>query len=201
MVWVLFDYALVISEPQPLDAMAGMAAALGADAAAFEAAYWLHRDAYDRGELSYADYWAGVAATLGATTDEDITEDLNERDVDSWLVASAGTLAVITDLVGAGVPVAVLSNAPLPIALAVSYQEWAALFDGRLYFSSQLGASKPSPEVFRRVVAELGATADDVVFVDDRADNIAAARAVGLRSLLFTDAAELREDLRSLGLL
>jgi putative hydrolase of the HAD superfamily len=201
MVWVLFDYALVISEPQPPDAMAGMARMLDADATAFDAAYWLHRDAYDTGAVSYADYWASVAAELGAGLDEATTDELNERDVDSWLVVSPATLDVIHDLVRAGVPVAVLSNAPLPIAVAVTRQEWAGVFDGRLFFSAHLGASKPSPEIFRRVAAELGTAPAEILFVDDRADNVAAAKAVGLRTLLFTDAAELRNDLRSLGLL
>jgi 2-haloacid dehalogenase len=45
-----------------------------------------------------------------------------------------------------------------------------------------------------------GRALDRLVFVDDRADNVAAAAALGMDALLFTDADALRADLRARGL-
>lgn len=47
-------------------------------------------------------------------------------------------------------------------------------------YSWQVGAAKPDPEFFRRVVRLIGAPADEVLFVDDSEPNVAGARAAGL---------------------
>ena len=43
---------------------------------------------------------------------------------------------------------------------------------------------------------KLGAEPGDLVFIDDKDENIAAATAVGIRSLRFRDAGQLRTDLK-----
>lgn len=58
------------------------------------------------------------------------------------------------------------------------------LFD-RSFYSCDLGVAKPDPEYFRLIVQQLDATANQVLFVDDRADNVAAAVGVGLEGLHF----------------
>ncbi|VXC06662.1 HAD-IA family hydrolase [Nocardioides sp. AX2bis] len=55
------------------------------------------------------------------------------------------------------------------------------LFDVSCY-SCDLGAAKPEPAYFERAVERLRDEAAGVLFVDDRADNVEAARSVGLRA-------------------
>ena len=57
-----------------------------------------------------------------------------------------------------------------------------ALLDGA-YYSSDLGVAKPAAAYFHAILADLGAAADEVVFVDDLATNVDGARAVGLRGV------------------
>jgi putative hydrolase of the HAD superfamily len=201
MVWVLFDYGRVISEPQPVGAMASMAVAAGADEAAFEAAYWLHRDAYDGAQHTLHSYWSAVAHTRPVPVDAALASALDALDVDSWLTPSAGTLAVIEDLHANGVQLALLSNAPASHARRIAEQTWMQPFAGHTFFSADLGVIKPSPEIFHHVLGALGATPGEVVFVDDRAENIAAAAALGMRTVHFTGAADLRRELHSHGVL
>jgi epoxide hydrolase-like predicted phosphatase len=66
--------------------------------------------------------------------------------------------------------------------------------------SSSVGMKKPDPEIFRMTLDRLGVTAEETIFVDDNADNIAAATALGIKGILFTDHRALMEDLRHLGL-
>jgi putative hydrolase of the HAD superfamily len=47
-------------------------------------------------------------------------------------------------------------------------------------YSWEVGAAKPDPEFFRRVVRLIGAPAEEVLFVDDNQDNVAGARSAGL---------------------
>ena len=59
--------------------------------------------------------------------------------------------------------------------------------------SSELGVAKPDPEVFRLACRLVDATPEECLFVDDRSENIDAARAIGLEAHLFSDAAALAE--------
>ena len=50
-------------------------------------------------------------------------------------------------------------------------------------YSCTLGAAKPDPRYFTAVLSLAGVSADEALFVDDNAENIAAARALGIRVL------------------
>ena len=201
MVWVLFDYGQVISQKQPPGTMATMAAAADAEPDAFEAAYWQHRDAYDGAGHTRHSYWSQVAASRSEPVDEALAAALDALDIESWLHPALDTLDVIRDLQEVGVPLALLSNAPPTHSRAIGSQPWMQPFAGHAFFSADLAMIKPSPDIFRHVVTALDAQPNDIVFVDDRADNVAAAAAVGMRTIHFTDAAGLRRDLKAAGVL
>lgn len=57
----------------------------------------------------------------------------------------------------------------------------------KLYLSQDLGIRKPDTAIYRYVLEQVGATADGAVFFEDNADNIAAARQVGIRIVHVTD--------------
>jgi 2-haloacid dehalogenase len=62
------------------------------------------------------------------------------------------------------------------------------------------GLAKPDPAIFELAVARTGLPAEDLVFVDDSAANVAAAIEAGLDGILFTGAEDLRARLRERGL-
>jgi putative hydrolase of the HAD superfamily len=51
--------------------------------------------------------------------------------------------------------------------------------------SAEVGCRKPSVELFRILVERLGCPPHDILFVDDDAANVEAARSLGLRTILF----------------
>ncbi|RZM08561.1 MAG: HAD family phosphatase, partial [Sphingomonas sp.] len=59
---------------------------------------------------------------------------------------------------------------------------------------------KPDAAIYRLALARFGLTAQEAVFVDDNAANVAGAQALGIESVLFTDAADFRARLVELGL-
>lgn len=71
------------------------------------------------------------------------------------------------------------------------------LFDERVY-SYEIGASKPDPRSYQAVLAQLKTTADKCLFIDDSDINTAAAEALGFRTILFTTAADLESELKSI---
>ncbi|HEV2678069.1 MAG TPA: HAD-IA family hydrolase [Aliidongia sp.] len=68
------------------------------------------------------------------------------------------------------------------------------------YLSYELGLIKPDPASFRRVLELEDCRPDEVVFVDDRADNVAAAQALGMDAITFTAAAPFRAALADRGI-
>ena len=67
----------------------------------------------------------------------------------------------------------------------------------RLFFSAELGVRKPDPESFRRVTLLLDTEPGNILFVDDGAANVDAARAAGWRAALFRDGDDLEGVVRS----
>jgi len=76
--------------------------------------------------------------------------------------------------------------------------EEMALFE-RVFASHEMGLRKPEPESFLRVISELGLAPAECVFVDDLEANCAAARDVGMRSVLARGTPSVREGLAALG--
>jgi putative hydrolase of the HAD superfamily len=192
--WVLFDYGGVLSHYQSESDLALLARAAGADVPALMDRYWEWRHAYDLAELDAAEYWRRIGRALGRSYSKADVAGLSRLDSASWLRLQTGTAALVEDLAAAGLPLALLSNAPGDVAGAVSRLPVAARFR-HLIFSCELKAAKPDPACFGAALATLGAAAEDVIFIDDRPENVAAAAALGMRSLRFTTPAAAREAL------
>jgi 2-haloacid dehalogenase len=80
---------------------------------------------------------------------------------------------------------------------------WAGLFDrfGDIVVSGAERLVKPDAAIYRLALDRFGLSADEAVFIDDNAANVAGARAIGIRSIHFSDVAATRAELVALGLL
>ncbi|MDE6106583.1 MAG: HAD-IA family hydrolase, partial [Bacteroidales bacterium] len=63
----------------------------------------------------------------------------------------------------------------------------------KAYLSHELHLRKPQPEIYTRVLQDAQLCAGETLFVDDRAENIAAAAALGLHTRLHPANAPLTE--------
>jgi FMN phosphatase YigB (HAD superfamily) len=66
--------------------------------------------------------------------------------------------------------------------------------------SCELGARKPHPEIYQKALQILGAAAENVFYTDDRAELVATANKLGIRSSVFKDVDGLRKDLIQAGI-
>jgi putative hydrolase of the HAD superfamily len=190
--WVMFDYGGVLSQAPADEDLERLAGAAGASVQALLDGYWQWRRAYDLAELDTAEYWRRVGSGLGRSYSQAETVELSGLDSAMWLRLQAGTVALVQDLAAAGVPLALLSNAPVDVAEAVSGLPLSASFR-HVIFSCELKTGKPDPECYQAALARLGARAQDVIFIDDRPENVAGAAALGLRSVQFTTPDQARE--------
>ncbi|WP_157002470.1 HAD family hydrolase [Agromyces laixinhei] len=196
---VVFDYGEVISrEPSDADRAALVErAGASSNPEPFWAAYWAHRQGLDRGTTSIAEYWAAVADDLGANWTPIDVHELWAIDHRGWLSVDPGTLGVLHALVAGGTRLALLSNAGADFSGWLRHGSFAPLFD-RVFVSGELELVKPDAAIYEHVIDELGIAASDFVFVDNRAENVEGALAVGGEGHVFTDAAALESWLRDL---
>lgn len=80
------------------------------------------------------------------------------------------------------------------------FPELDAAFD-RLFLSFELGMRKPDCGAFEAVVAAIDKPPASILFFDDTAENIHAARSVGLESILVESPSDVAEALAGRGLL
>ncbi len=196
---MIFDYGEVISlTPSPADraVIAGLAGVSDGDES-FWAAYFAHRDGLDQGTAGVAAYWRAIAADTGATWDEARVHELWAADFRSWLSINPATVEVLADLRAGGTPLALLSNAGADFASFFRHGPLGDFFSA-CYVSGELGLLKPQAEIYRHVLADLGITPAEAIFVDNRASNVAGAEALGITGHVFTDADQLRAFLESL---
>ncbi|HVN26478.1 MAG TPA: HAD family phosphatase [Candidatus Paceibacterota bacterium] len=65
--------------------------------------------------------------------------------------------------------------------------------------SSEVKMTKEDPRMFELMLRNLGIGPGDAVFTDDKPENVELARSVGIRSFVFTDAAQFEKDLAGIG--
>ena len=69
-----------------------------------------------------------------------------------------------------------------------------------LHLSYEVRAAKPDPRYYRLALERFGLDGEQCLFVDDREENVRAARALGIRSVIHRgDVAEVRAFLRANG--
>ena len=66
----------------------------------------------------------------------------------------------------------------------------------RILNSARLGMAKPDPAIFEHLLQQLALPPGEVVFVDDRAENVTAAASLGMHVIWYIHAAELERQLR-----
>lgn len=96
--------------------------------------------------------------------------------------------------------VTIASNLPLPhwtwalanLPFAKSFQPPILSFD--------LGVMKPDLNYYRALIGRSGYDPAEIIFTDDRTENVAAASSLGMRAFHFRGAERLRSDLQSCGI-
>ncbi|MBQ9748844.1 MAG: HAD family phosphatase [Clostridia bacterium] len=157
--------------------------------------YW---DAFDQGTLEVEDYKRAVKAELPERLHENI-----DRLYDGWIDHCDPIPGM--DAIVRGVKeycdVYLLSNFNKKLRNELYKIPVLADFDA-LVISAEIGMTKPSEGIYRYLLDTYGLDADECLFVDDNAANIAGCEAVGIRGYLFDgDVEKLAEYLRLIGCL
>jgi 2-haloacid dehalogenase len=111
------------------------------------------------------------------------------------------TLDLMRELKALGHPVYGLSNWSLESFAWVKHRyPFLEELDDYL-LSGMAGTAKPGEEIFRLFLQRVGKSAEECVFIDDVHANIDTARRLGFETILFTSAAQARQELVSMGII
>jgi 2-haloacid dehalogenase len=113
-----------------------------------------------------------------------------------------GMIAIVEELDAAGVPLFAITNFSGEFFPPFRTRE-AAVFDRfrDIVVSGDERLVKPDAAIYRLALDRFGLTPEAAFFIDDNADNIAGAAALGIHAHHFRDAATLRPALVAAGLL
>ena len=137
----------------------------------------------ERGELGYDEFWRRTAARLGIPAAQ---IDPFRREFYAGDAVNTGLIRAIKGWRKRGLKTGIISNAPPILRQTLTAQYNIARFFDVITISGEVGARKPDPRIYQRALADLGARADEAIFVDDLPPNIAGANAIGMKGALYT---------------
>ncbi|MCX6709185.1 MAG: HAD family phosphatase [Candidatus Woesearchaeota archaeon] len=91
-------------------------------------------------------------------------------------------------------PVSMLSN-QFPLHFELCRKKGWHDFFNNVFVSFEIGFMKPDPRAYRAVVEKLQVAPSDIVFVDDKEENVEAAKKAGMHGIVFKDAVQLKSAL------
>ena len=136
-----------------------------------------------------------MAGAVGTTFTRARIAELIAADCGSWRAVDPRMLDLLDVLARSGLTLGLLSNIPPELADEfLQRYAWLGRF-AVLGFSCRIGHVKPEPAAFDWCIKALGVEPARALMIDDREENVRAARACGMQGHLFTDPATLIQRL------
>ena len=155
---------------------------------------YYHRLAHqaDEGEITKEQFLAALAVKAGSTPGQVM------RQLDSFTLNP--DMVELLKQVSKSHKTALLCNASSPIVAPVIVANDLTEYFNEIIFSSDIQMAKPEPRIYQLALRRLNVTAEEAIFIDDRAINIDGAAGEGITALLYTTFPELQQQLAKLGI-
>lgn len=151
---------------------------------------------FESGRISADEFHQQFSQATGTTSDRDALLRAHSQ----MFSLMHSTARILVQLKGVRRRIGLLSNT------CIDHHEYCRerftvireLFDVYV-LSYEIGVMKPDPAIFAAAIDRAGVAAEHIFYADDRQENVAAAREAGMDAVLFTDANQLLDDLRTRG--
>jgi putative hydrolase of the HAD superfamily len=182
---VLFDFGQVLSLSADPAVWQQMVAISDLSETDFHREYWAHRHDYDRDTLNGQTYWQAVAAGSQTTFTADQIAALIAADVNLWSRLNQPMIEWARHLQRAGIRTGILSNIGDAMAEGlIAKFDWIGAFDHCIW-SHSLKLAKPEAAIYRCAAEGLATDPSQILFIDDKIENIEAAEAVGMQAIQY----------------
>jgi len=197
---VVFDYGMVLTSDPDREAYEMLQRISGLSAERLDKFYWADRHAYDEGKLTGLEFWHKIVRDAELSLDDATVAELNDWDARMWTTQNPAMVAWQARLKERGLKTAILSNMgdAVHVSIEKAY-DWIQRFDVRVW-SYEVKVAKPDRAIYEYLLAKLAIKPEEALFLDDKPENIAAAHALGMQGIVFSNVSKLREDLIAAGL-
>ncbi len=148
---------------------------------------------YERGDFDTKIFMSRLKSELNLTFSD---EKYKEMWVSIWKENTEGITEVVSDFKDK-IQCCVLSNTnALHIEHYLKTKPILSMFD-KLYFSHELKSAKPEEKIYKKVAVDLECEPNQIVFFDDKIENIESAKACDWDAYIFEDADQVRRILEN----
>lgn len=165
----------------------------------------LSRLGYEKGDINTADFLARINDELKVVSSkvDGSWRSISPQEFDIMWNATFEEnqdMALLLEELRTKIPLALLSNTnEIHFNWIQSNFNITRHFQ-KIFLSYQLRCQKPDAKIYQLVLEDTGVRPEQVLFVDDRPENVEAANAVGMRGVQFHNAQLLRSHFQDLGL-
>lgn len=195
---VVFDWGNVISFHDRSVVVNFVCDSLQISEPDFETANLEKRKAVKAGK-SEVDFWTEFAKEKGVALPKGWGEDYI-RTLKASVGADTEIYALIEQLKKNGMRVGLLSNINDRYTKLIRDFGFYEPFEPCL-LSCEIGLEKPNPKVYELLLKTMDVAAPDVIFIDDKEENVDAAKKMGIDAILFKSEPQLKGELIKRGVL
>lgn len=156
-----------------------------------EGAYFEASRRQDLGEITIAQFLEELSRLQG--------RPITVEEIEANAVLNADVVA-IAETLKKDYRIALLSNAPSTFIRELFTKHNLERLFHEIIISSEVGMVKPNADIFELVLQRLDVEPFEAIFIDDNIKHVHAAEKIGIKSIQFLSAAQLKEDLQKLGL-
>lgn len=147
---------------------------------------------------SYEQFWMGYAKRRDVQLPDNWEQQFKKVLVDAMGV-NPEMYVLVEQLKQLPIQVAMLSNIDFRLAKVIRDAGLYEPFEPCL-LSYELGISKPDPKIYQILIDTLDMPAKEIVFIDDKLENVEAAKAMGIDDIHFQSKEQLLEELSQRGI-
>ncbi len=191
---------MVLSGPPNAAAWARLQVLTGLDEQRLHQHYWALRHDYDRGVYTGERYFHQIAADAGLRELSPATiSDLLDADTDLWTDLNQPMIDWAQSLQSRGIRTGILSNLGDAMQAGVLRKfSWLERFD-HCTWSHALKLAKPEAAIYRYAAEGLDTPPEQILFLDDKLENIEAAERAGMQAVQYVDHLHFLRQMRKRG--
>jgi putative hydrolase of the HAD superfamily len=144
------------------------------------------------GQISDTEFWRRIGAQFEIHDPAEVAR-MREEFWQTWVVDEK--VLALAERARLKYRVAMLSNSTDALEELLEQRYGVAERFDPILNSARLGLAKPDPAIYQEMLRRLELKAGEVVFIDDRAENVTAAAALGIHVAWFVNATELERQL------
>ena len=190
---VIFDWGGVLIKHPKASLIAYFSNSLGVNEEAYNPMYEKFLPEFEKGMISEDTWWENVCSELGV-------KKPNNQSL--WWEAFRHSYDPIEEMFSLAshlkereFKVALLSNSELP-SMRYFYEQQYDMFDVTV-FSCAERMRKPEKRIYEVTLKRLGVQANEAIFIDDKQENINAAKELGIYGILFVNPDQVKKELTS----